>query len=114
MKTRNHTTSMMEKARRDYYADFISENSTDQRKLFKPANMLLGRSGDAPTYPPHTDAISLANDFGRFFVKKITDIRATLDVHIQGLAGADDEPSLPTGVSLANFEPVITDTMYKS
>ena len=43
---------MIEQAKREYYTDFINENSTDQRRLFNTVNRLLGRSSDEQ-YPPH-------------------------------------------------------------
>ena len=49
---RNHTNHMIEQAKREYYTDFINENSTDQRRLFNAVNRLLGRSSDEQ-YPPH-------------------------------------------------------------
>ena len=90
---RNRTTKLMENARRVCYADFISDNNTDQRRLFKAANMLLRHSGNA-VYPPHSDSFTLANDFGRFFIKKIT------------------EPSV-VGPLFTTFEPVTPDFVRK-
>ena len=49
---RDHVNHVIERARRDYYANFINhENSTDQRSLFNAVNRLFGGSGDE-LYPP--------------------------------------------------------------
>ena len=77
-KAGNHTNHLIEQAKREYYTDFINENSTDQRRLFNAVNRLLGRSSDEQ-YPPHVTSKCLANDFGQFFVRKITNIRSELN-----------------------------------
>ena len=109
---RNRTTKLMENARRVYYADFISDNNTDQRRLFKAANMLLGRSGNA-VYPPHSDSFTLANDFGRFFIKKITDIRTKLDSYDSAASLRDDDEPCVAGPLFTTFEPVTPDYVRK-
>ena len=43
-RVRNHTNNVIEQAKREYYADFINENSTHERLLFNAVNCLLGRS----------------------------------------------------------------------
>ena len=40
-KKRNLTTTLMDKAREDFYANFIAENSHDQGKLFRATCSLL-------------------------------------------------------------------------
>lgn len=40
-KKRNLTTALMDKAREDFYADFIAQNSHDQSKLFRATCSLL-------------------------------------------------------------------------
>ena len=109
---RNRTTKLMENARRVYYADFFSDNNTDQRRLFKAANMLLGRSGNA-VYPPHSDSFTLANDFGRCFIKKITDIRTKLDSYDSAASLRDDDEPSVAGPLFRTFEPVAPDYVRK-
>ena len=108
----NRTTKLMENARRVYYADFISDNNTDQRRLFKTANMLLGCSGNA-VYPPHSDSFTLANDFGRFFIEKITDIRTKLDSYDSAASLRDDDEPSVAGPLFTTFEPVTPDYVRK-
>ena len=78
LKARNNVSHLIEKARTAHYKDFVSENSDNQRSLFKAANVLL----EAPKLellPPHSSAAQLASDVGEFFIRKISDIRADLD-----------------------------------
>ena len=77
-RARNHANHVIEQAHRDYYNDFIDENSSDQRRLFNAVNQLLGGTREE-LYPPHLSAGWLVNDFGQFFVQKIANIRAELD-----------------------------------
>ena len=102
---RNHANHIIEQAKRDYYTDFINENSTDQRRLFNAVNRLLGGRSDE-LYPPHSSSASLANDFGQFFVRKITSIRAELDAS-ETTADLHAEPvrsTTFTGTPLSKFE----------
>lgn len=62
VKARNRTVHLIDQARRNYYKTLIDNNSDNQRKLFKAANTLLGGSSDE-RYPPHNDAVSMANEF---------------------------------------------------
>ena len=78
MLIRNRVTFLLNKARCSFYKDFIESNSSDQRKLFKASKKLLGHSVDV-LYPPFKDKLSLANDMGSCFVKKISNIHAKLD-----------------------------------
>ncbi|XP_078363787.1 uncharacterized protein LOC144648005 [Oculina patagonica] len=74
---RNRVTFLMNNARSDYYTSFITENSTDQRRLFRASKSLLNLSkGSGLTLS--TNDYQLANDFGKFFAQKITDIRSAI------------------------------------
>ena len=65
-------TFLSNKARSDYYTNFITENSTDQR-LFRASKSLLNLSKGSGL-PLSTNDYQLANDFGKFFAQKIADI----------------------------------------
>ena len=78
LKARNNVSHLIEKARTAHYKDFVSENSDNQRSLFKAANVLLG-APKRELLPPHSSAAQLANDLGEFFIRKISDIPADLD-----------------------------------
>ena len=60
----------MNRVRCDYYKAFVQDNSGDQRKLFQ-ATMKLLKPLALTTFPLHDDTYALANDFGRYFVKKM-------------------------------------------
>jgi len=74
---RNRVTFLSNKARSDYYTNFITENSTDQRRLFRASKSLLNLSKGSGL-PLSTNDYQLANDFGKFFVQKIADIRSAI------------------------------------
>ena len=77
---RNAATALMNKARREFYTNFIEENSRDQKKLFAAGNRLLNR-GSADWLPLTTDRAQFAEDIGKFFVQKIEHMRSRLDCH---------------------------------
>jgi hypothetical protein len=68
----------MNQARQNFYRQFISENSHDQRKLFRAAKGLFRHDSD-PTFPHYNDSTALSNDLGQFFAQKIINIRSELD-----------------------------------
>ena len=70
---RNEATALMNKARREFYTNFIEENSGDQKKLFAASNRLLNR-GSADCLPPTIDRAQFAEEIGKFFIQKIVNI----------------------------------------
>ena len=72
----NHTTYLMNKARRDYFSKLIAENSSNQRKLFRTTNSLLFEPTDV-SFPNHIPPDDLANNFGNYF-ERINDSLDTL------------------------------------
>ena len=75
---RNKVVFLMNKSHREFYADFVSNISGDQCKLFAATKKLFNQTTDTP-FPPHDDKLALANDMGSFFIKKISDLRVSLD-----------------------------------
>ena len=73
-KKRKYVTNLMNKPMQDFYSKFIEDNSTDQRKIFGAAKKLLG-THELLRFPDHLDKTVLANDIGKFFVRKIEHIR---------------------------------------
>ena len=63
------TTALMNKARRQFYINFIEENSKDQKKLFAASNRLLNNR-PADCLPPTIDEAQFGEDIGQFFVRK--------------------------------------------
>ena len=74
---RNRVTFLSNKARSDYYTNFIIENSADQRRLFRASKSLLNLSKGS-CLPLSTNDYQMANDFGKFFAQKIADIRSAI------------------------------------
>jgi hypothetical protein len=78
----------MEQARRDYYLKFIevliSEDSFKRLVHYWRSHLESATS-------PYKDFSGLANDFGKFFVQKIDNIRSKLDNFEL------DSPSMPEG-----------------
>ena len=74
---RNRVTFLSNKARSDYYTNFIIENSTDQRRLFRASMSLLNLSKGSGLQLSTND-YHLAKDFGKFFAQKIADIRSDI------------------------------------
>ena len=66
---RNCATFLSNKARSDYYTNFITENSTDQRRLFRASKSLLNLS-KCSGLPISTNDYQLADDFGKFLRPK--------------------------------------------
>ena len=68
----------MNKSPLEFYTDFISNISGDQRKLFAATKKLLNQTADTP-FPPHDDTLALANDMGSFYIEKKSDLRVSLN-----------------------------------
>ena len=65
------------KAKAKYYHDKVEECEGDQKKLFEIVDSLLGH-GKCKSLLPYEDALSLAEDFSKFFITKIQKIRDIL------------------------------------
>jgi len=74
---RRALNKLVDKAKREYYAQKIDECSGDQKQLFKLVDTLLHKSKDTPL-PMHESPEELANRLADFFVEKISKIRTHL------------------------------------
>ena len=74
---KKYATDIMNKSRCNFYKSFISENSSDQKKLFSATKKLLNHSDETP-YPPFDDKLKFANEMGSYFVEKISNIHRAL------------------------------------
>jgi hypothetical protein len=91
----------MNSARCNYNSDFIGANSTDQGKLFRAAKSLLSEPKTL-LLPDGTDAATLANDIGDFFVLKVKDIHMKLnDITLPSVT--DYSTSFSAEVTLKGF-----------
>ena len=68
----------MNRARKEFYVDFINENSTDQGRLFRATEKLLVPIDDL-CFSEYNDNSLLDNDIGRFYFLKTDKIRKDLD-----------------------------------
>lgn len=102
----NATTRLMNKARREYYSNFIEENSGDQRKLFRASQRTVDDG-----LSPHLNSAAFTKDLGNYFVQKIKTIRSQLDTdpavsHVGNdtpfAAVAEPAPSFPAFTMLSD------------
>ena len=100
---RNRVTYLMNKARQEYYRNFIDDISNDQRKLFKASKSLLNLA-EGPTFPPCTDYQVLANEFGEFFVQKIAGIKSMISSTAHRSLSSTLPAELVTDASFSEFE----------
>ena len=71
----NLCNRIMEKAKANFYANIILENSEDPKKLWKSINNILHRF-PAPSLPANLSLKTICEKFSNFFVDKITIIRS--------------------------------------
>ena len=67
---RNRVTYLMKQARQAFHTNFIDENSTDHKRLFRVTKQLLAKKEES-SFPNYQDKSKLANDIPGFFVRKI-------------------------------------------
>lgn len=68
----------MNMARREFFSKLITENSADQGRLFRATKKLLCETNELFS-PDYHDRVALANDIGRFFVRKFERIRCDIE-----------------------------------
>ena len=94
---------------KDYYSKLVDGSSGNQRSLFKVVEEMLDRKSER-VLPEHTDPVELANEFNRYYVKKIEKLRETIpkDVNIQGVPRKKFE-----GERLYEFAPTSEEEVLK-
>ena len=70
--------NLLSKAKNDWYTSMIEQNKNKPRNLWSCINKILHRSQSSPL-PDFSDLTSLSNNFGKYFIDKISKIRAILD-----------------------------------
>ena len=75
---RNVVTQLMNKVRREFYSEFIDAHSGNQKKLFTATMKLINQS-KSRDLPPVPDNAVCASSIGKFFYRKIANIREQLD-----------------------------------
>ena len=109
---RNAVNNLLNKARREFYTNFIKENSGYQRKLFRASKRLLNVSRD-DGLPSNLHAPTFVNDLGQYFVTKIEAIQHKLDIEsfdsVTSLFNSvpDDSPSVSVPL-FTDFESLST------
>lgn len=71
-------------AKENYFSEKIAEIGTDQKQLYKITNNLLGKDC-GPIFPTLDNKEEMANEFGRFFIGKISTIRDQLAISKENL-----------------------------
>ena len=82
---KKYATDLMIRSRCEFYKNFISENSSDQKKLFSTTKKLLNHSDEVP-YPPFNDKLKFATEMGSNFMEKIVNVQVKLDNMASGLS----------------------------
>ena len=108
---RNKVVFLMDKSPREFYTDFVSNISGDQRKLFAATKKLFNQTTDTP-FQPHGDKLALANDMGSFSIKKISDLRVSLDA-TEKLCSTVNRHSSHCSSSFTAFRRVDMDSLRK-
>ena len=75
---RNKYAASLKNARHKYYSDLIDQCSGDSRKLFKVVSSLCNTPQEN-SLPPHDDSRKLADEFGKYFCRKIELIRNDIE-----------------------------------
>ena len=75
---RNRVKYLMNQAWQTFYTNFIDENGTDHKRLFKASKQLLARKEEL-WFPNYQDKSKLVDDIGGFFVRKINRLRSVID-----------------------------------
>ena len=84
----------------EYYSKIVADAGHDQKTLFKVANELLDKN-KVRVLPEHDSAITLANEFNRYYVEKIEKIRKAIPVSNENVI----ETMVYNGTKLSTFEP---------
>ena len=75
---KNQVTYLTNQARRSFYTDFVNNNSSDQGKLCRAAKKLFNKN-EKLSFLENQNKTVLANDIGKFFVRKIVKIRDDIE-----------------------------------
>lgn len=103
---RNHVTYLLNKAKHQYYTEFVDENSSDQGRLFRASKTLLGYN-DSPLFTHYEDKALLVNEIGKFFGHKIVKIRDQIDAKaISTTESIPNDPSVDEAHLFSKFQPL--------
>ena len=112
---RNLTTRLMNKARREFYSNFIDENSVDQKKLFCASQRLFNCTMD-DGLPPNLDSRTFSNEIDTSRTQLDTDQQT--DSYPEDDTSSADEtvPPFPTFtmLSVRDVKQLIQNSALKS
>ena len=96
----------IEADRGKYLSNLVSECDGDQKKLFQVIASLTGDKKTSLLLPDHRDPYLLANDFGKFFIKKIEKIQKNIDDICESEVIETNSMALPnqSGVIFSKFD----------
>ena len=77
-RVRNRYTASLHNAKRKYYSELIDQCSRDSEKLFKLVSSLCNTSQEDSS-PWHDNPHKLAEDFGKYFCRKIELIKDNIE-----------------------------------
>ena len=60
-----------------YYSNLVETNKTNQNSLFKIVNNVLDNN-KTRTLPDHSDPVQLANEFNKYYIEKVENLRKTI------------------------------------
>ncbi|CAB3987917.1 Hypothetical predicted protein, partial [Paramuricea clavata] len=113
---KNHVTYISNKARKQFYVNFINEQDGDQRKLFKATKALLLPKSDL-FFPDYHNNTALANHIGSYFHRKVINIREELDVahasHDERVRVIDDPEFNTEHDRLSNFKELTQEDVHQ-
>ena len=113
-KVQRNRVTYMNAAKKDFYNNFIAENSMDHGRLFRAAKKLLAKK-EVPSFPGYMDKFVLVNDIGKFFIRKIESIRSDIDKVVNSRTNMvlpEDSEVGPEKALLA-FHPLSADEVLK-
>lgn len=95
----------------DYYSTVLQKNRADQRNLFRSAESLFEQEANLTFQGYHGNRI-LANDLGKFFVRKVERIRDELDSVVAHPSPTAETPSL-WSTQFGTFTPLIEEDIKR-
>ena len=95
-----------------YLSNMVPECNGDQKKLFQVVESLTGDKKTS-SLPDHRDPYLLANDFGKFFIKRIEKIQKDSDNICESEATETNRMTLPnhSSVTFSKFD-VLSEKFY--
>ena len=98
-------SNLLDKAQQKFVLTSITENSSNDKCIYKICNHLLGRSKDSPL-PPGIPNKDLAVRFNNYFIQKVAISAMILLKTASHLPPYVERPAPPGTQDLSDFQPV--------